>query len=209
MKIEEAIEWMEEAIQDTKEFFDQCSPALQKELIEQKEVFELALTALRSMPEAGEPLSLEQLKQMDGKPVWIEDVSRWGLVFIPEAGQFKNSPFVLFRKGGVQFEWQVADSELTIYPYPPAHIDRSKWKPCEFCNGKTVLYQYTNSTKLFVNTFGGAASLVTECNVCPPYADCCMKDISANSAFRIKFCPECGRPLTEEAWAELERRVRG
>ena len=91
----------------------------------------------------------------------------------------------------------------------PFHIDRSKWKPCEFCNGKTVLYQYTNSTKLFVNTFGGAATLVTECNDCPPYADCCMKDISANSAFRIKFCPECGRPLSEEAWAELERRVRG
>lgn len=98
---------------------------------------------------------------------------------------------------------------LSLYSYPPAHIDRSKWKPCEFCNGKTVLYQYTNSTKLFVNTFGGAATLVTECNDCPPYADCCMKDISANSAFRIKFCPECGRPLTEEAWAELERRLRG
>lgn len=89
------------------------------------------------------------------------------------------------------------------------HIDRSKWKPCEFCNGKTVLYQYTNSTKLFVNTFEGAATLVTECNDCPPYADCCMKDISANSAFRIKFCPECGRLLTEAAWAELERRLRG
>lgn len=24
-----------------------------------------------------------------------------------------------------------------------------------------------------------------------------------------KFCPMCGRPLTEEAWAELERRLRG
>ena len=95
------------------------------------------------------------------------------------------------------------------YTYTPAHIDRSKWERCEFCNGKTVLYQYTNSTKLFVNTFGGAATLVTECNDCPPYADCCMKDISANSAFRIKFCPECGRPLTEEAWAELERRLSG
>lgn len=26
---------------------------------------------------------------------------------------------------------------------------------------------------------------------------------------QYKFCPRCGRPLTEEAWAELERRVCG
>ena len=61
MKIEEAITWMEEATQDTKEFFHQCSPALQKELIEQKEVFELAITALRSTPEAGEPVECKEL----------------------------------------------------------------------------------------------------------------------------------------------------
>lgn len=52
MKIEEAIEWMEETIQDINELFDQCSTALQEEITEQKEVFELALTALRSMPKA-------------------------------------------------------------------------------------------------------------------------------------------------------------
>ena len=73
------------------------------------------------------------------------------------------------------------------------------WKPCKVCNGKTTLYQHTNTTKLFMNTFGKAATLVTECNACPPYADCCMKGISMNSAFRISYCPECGRPLTDEA----------
>lgn len=26
---------------------------------------------------------------------------------------------------------------------------------------------------------------------------------------KIKYCPHCGRPLTEEAWAELEKRLRG
>lgn len=177
MKIEEAIEWMEETIQDINELFDQCSTALQEEITEQKEVFELALTALRSMPEAGEPLSLEQLKQMDGKPVWIEDTSCWGLVFIPKAGQFKNSPFVLFRKEGVQFEWHVTDSELTIYSYPPAHIDRSEWEKCELCS----------------LTDGKPASRLILAETCNGEA---------------KYCPRCGRPLTEEAWAELERRLR-
>lgn len=86
-------------------------------------------------------------------------------------------------------------------------VSREAWEPCKICNGKTTLYQYTANTKLFMNTFGHAATLVTECMGCPPYAECCMKGISTNSAFKINFCPECGRPLTEEAWAELERRL--
>lgn len=81
------------------------------------------------------------------------------------------------------------------------------WEPCEMCNGEKTLYQSTNTTKLFMNTFGKAAALVTECVSCPPYANCCMKGISANSAFKIKFCPECGRPLTDEARDELEKRI--
>lgn len=81
------------------------------------------------------------------------------------------------------------------------------WKPCKVCNGKTTLYQHTNTTKLFMNTFGKAATLVTECNACPPYADCCMKGISANSAFRISYCPECGRPLTDEAVEMIMKRL--
>lgn len=183
MKIEEAIEWMEETIQDTKEFFDQCSPALQKELIEQKEVFELAITALRSMQEAGEPLSLEQLQEMDGQPVWIEDTSCWGLVFIPKAGQFKNSPFVLFRKEGVQFEWHVTDSELTIYSYPPAHIDRSEW------------------TAEWMPMTDDDGCVWLECSTCEYDLDSLEES--------HPFCPSCGRAMTEEAWAELERRLRG
>lgn len=26
---------------------------------------------------------------------------------------------------------------------------------------------------------------------------------------KIKFCPYCGKPLTEEAWAEMEQRIGG
>lgn len=95
------------------------------------------------------------------------------------------------------------------YAYPTAHIYREALKPCKYCGGEKTLYQHTNSTKLFMNTFGKAATLVTECNACPPYADCCMKGISANSAFKINFCPNCGRPLTDEAWDAIEKRIGG
>ena len=32
---------------------------------------------------------------------------------------------------------------------------------------------------------------------------------SDSMGFIIKFCPECGRPLTPEAWEILEKRLRG
>ena len=142
-----------------------------------------ALTALRSMLEAGEPLTVERLREMDGKPVWIEDVNRWRFVSIPEAGQFKNTPFVLLRKQDEQFGWQKENSELAVYSYPPAHNDRSEWTAewiyddCEFN--------------------------LPKCSAC----GCRSKD--AHYGHKNNFCPKCGRAMTEKAWVELERRLRG
>lgn len=98
---------------------------------------------------------------------------------------------------------------VAFYAYEPTRIDRSAWEPCEYCNGKRTLYQKTRHTRLYMDTFGVASTLVTECSCCPPYVKCCMKDIPANSAFKINFCPECGRPLTDAAWEMLERRLAG
>ena len=178
---------------------------------EQVDRFQTALymeiSALRAEP-TGDALTLEQLREMDGKPVWIErnESPHDGKWFIVDHADIENPDRTLYTKEGVTYsDYGV---HFTAYAYPPAHIDREAWeKPCNMCGGKTTLYQHTNTTKLFMNTFGNAATLVTECTACPPYADCCMKDISANSAFKINFCPECGRPLTEEAWAELKKRM--
>lgn len=57
MTREEAIKWLEETIQDTDTYWESCSEALQKELDEQKEVFLLALTALR-------PVSREKVEKV-------------------------------------------------------------------------------------------------------------------------------------------------
>lgn len=57
MTREEAIKWLEETIQDTDTYWESCSEAFQKELDEQKEVFNLALTALR-------PITREQVKKV-------------------------------------------------------------------------------------------------------------------------------------------------
>lgn len=58
---EAAAKWLEETIQDTDTYFSSCSEALQKELDEQKEVFLLALTALRG------PTREEMVERMRGE----------------------------------------------------------------------------------------------------------------------------------------------
>lgn len=73
------------------------------------------------------------------------------------------------------------------YAYPPAHIDREAWKPCEYCNGAKYVY--------------GQASAVV------PNGD--KGQIEKEVEGDFDYCPECGRPLTPEAWAELEKRLRG
>lgn len=64
MTREEAIRWLEEAVQDIDTYWQSCSEALQKELNVQKEVSLLALAALR------EPTG-EQVEKMRGE--WIGD----------------------------------------------------------------------------------------------------------------------------------------
>ena len=67
----EAIKWLEETIQDTDTYWESCSEALQKELDEQKEVFLLALTALR-------PVSREQVEKVwrgGWKPVMESEIT--------------------------------------------------------------------------------------------------------------------------------------
>lgn len=159
-----------------------------------------------------EPLTLEQLRNKLGKPIFLETgevsikeqlIARWTIL------ENWDGPWFDFYKRKKLFHEKDYGITWLAYAYPPAHIDREAWEPCEMCGGKKALYQHTTHTKLYMNTFGEAATLVTECMACPPYADCCMKNISANSAFKINFCPNCGRPLTEEAWKELEKRVRG
>lgn len=72
----------------------------------------------------------------------------------------------------------------------PAHIDRETWEPCSACkNGEITVH---------VPKFRAMA-------VCNQHMDHEAFDLK----LRLMFCPWCGRPLTPEAWAELEKRLRG
>lgn len=77
------------------------------------------------------------------------------------------------------------------------HEQEQRKQGCEYCRGEKALYQHTKTTKLYINTLGEARTLEVECEYCPPYADCALKNVPARSVFVVKYCPECGRRLED------------
>lgn len=57
-------------------------------------------------------------------------------------------------------------------------LDRSRWEGCHYCDDQETVME--------LDWIYGLDHILHD----------------------YKFCPMCGRPLTEEAWAEMERRLR-
>lgn len=73
--------------------------------------------------------------------------------------------------------------------------EREKWeKPCGYCDQQSC----TTCKNL------GEADYVFPCSDCSPSGRCGKSYYEPSD-----FCRYCGRPLTEKAWAELEKRLRG
>ena len=72
---------------------------------------------------------------------------------------------------------------VEFYAYPPAHIDREAW------------------TAEWIKRDG-----YTECSKCEHWYD---SPVSEEEGDRPAFCPGCGRAMTPEARAELNKRLRG
>jgi hypothetical protein len=72
------------------------------------------------------PLTLEQVKQMRGKPVWCQEAGAYGIITMDKIGQWANKPFFQFfwlqdedAPCGVDCEWNIEERGLTIYQYKP------------------------------------------------------------------------------------------
>ena len=144
---------------------------------EQLEIMETCLEAVRSahFAEAGkmQPLTVEQLREVVGKPYW-------------HVGLQEDSP---------KPHWEILDPFVSKHPedygygkrwlayaYPPAHIDREAWTAEWVDNDKSE-------------------EMMCKCSKCGYPV----------SYFwgKTEICPGCGRAMTPEAWAELEKRLRG
>ena len=153
------------------------------------------------------PLTPEQLMEMCGKPVYVKFPRTslkngiWAIVYSMDV---KNK--ILNLHGNLTYRGY--GERVIAYAYLPAttdtnvggkdidvpttehRIDREAWEPCGECEKKS-------------------------CDNCQysEYLSCFEPCRSCENASEWKpmqnFCGECGRPLTEEAWAELEKRLRG
>ena len=66
-----------------------------------------------------EPLTLEQLREMNGEPVWVEEVEHWALIDIEKGGQWDGAPFAVWAENGVKFTYNIMNRNLHCYRRPP------------------------------------------------------------------------------------------
>lgn len=66
-----------------------------------------------------EPLTLEQLREMDGEPVWVEEVEHWALIDIEKSGQWAGIPFAVWAENGANFTYNIEGRELHCFRRPP------------------------------------------------------------------------------------------
>lgn len=68
-----------------------------------------------------EPLTLEQLREMDGEPAWWDDGdgSCWGIISVDSAGMWGGMPFFRGRWREVNFEYNIEERKMKIYRRPP------------------------------------------------------------------------------------------
>lgn len=77
------------------------------------------ITQAPTLTQPNEPLTLEELREMDGEPVWVEDVKHWALIDIEKGGQWDGVPFAVWAENGVKFTYNVESRDLHCYRRPP------------------------------------------------------------------------------------------
>ena len=94
-----------------------------------REALDMAVKALEDVPDKdvgkNEPLTLDELRQMVGEPVWCKELECYGIIKIETIGRFANSPFLIgvyhnFDLGAaVNFEYDIKRRHFSLYRQKP------------------------------------------------------------------------------------------
>lgn len=188
-KRERAIAWLNDEIRSLRlaPTINGCD--MKPEWAEQLEIMETCLEAVKVCfvdTSKMVPLTTEQLREKRGEWVWIvikdeNEISTWAFV-----SKNQISTFFGYDKARYSLEanycFEENGKEFFAYAYPPAHIDQEAW---------TAEWK----RKYKSGTSAGPGYVCSSCdmwNERPSW-----------------FCPSCGRAMAPEAWAELEKRLRG
>lgn len=94
-----------------------CHPAT----VQIGEVFLDKVLSMPTLTPPNEPLTLEELRKMDGEPAWWDDGegSCWGIISVDSAGMWGGIPFLRGRWRQVNFEYNIEERKMRIYRRPP------------------------------------------------------------------------------------------
>lgn len=162
-----------------------------------EEIIEEAIKT-KDEPIEKKPLSLEQLKMAEGKPVFVKLMGR-------AKNKHKNSSWIIVNWDvyGKSISPQNVRLNVNAYglewiAYAPNRrraslgINHSAWEPCDLCCPKCETCANYDGW----DTYGKP----NVCKACGDYSNYVPDD---------NFCPKCGRPMTESAWNKLEERIGG
>jgi hypothetical protein len=61
------------------------------------------------------PFTLEELREMDGQPVWCEEEKSFGIIQVDKTGQWENVPFIATFHNGAHFVLNIESRQLHCY----------------------------------------------------------------------------------------------
>lgn len=149
------------------------------------EAMDIAIAKLKNKS-MGDPLTLEQLREMDGQPVWVKVIGKTGIrcdgwceVEIREKDPFA---YVWWPGSEVEDIAKIEDYGKTwaCYAYQPAHIDREAWTA-----------EWKDHYKSGVHA--GTGAICSSCDVW--------------NERKTHICPFCGKAMDEDGFAMLEKRM--
>ena len=85
------------------------------------EALNMAITALREQEERENPklLTMDELKKMNGEPVWVAELNYWAIVEVLDSGTWAGVPFVYTHIDDVGFGWNAESRNLHCYRHKP------------------------------------------------------------------------------------------